>query len=961
DGQTAVASVAVTVNAVNDIPELAADALPEVLGEGPEHLWLLEDGQTPVLNLKDAFGDQEGDTLVFTAVGLPTGMSIDPVSGIISGQLESSASEGGPQGDGVYQILITVDDGNGGTRTFAFEIVVGNPAPIANNDTYSVDEDGVLDLAAPGVMGNDTDPDGDGLKVDALLVDPAHGVGVIQEDGSLTYIPNADFNGQDILLYQISDSDGQTAVASVAVTVNAVNDIPELAADALPEVLGEGPSYQWLLEDGQTPILNLKDAFGDQEGDTLTYTAFGLPTGMSIDPVSGIISGQLQISASEKGSLGDGVYEVILTVDDGKGGTRTFVFEIIVSNPPPVANNDSYSVDEESVLFVSAPGILFNDLDPEGDNFTISRVIQNPQNGALSLDEDGSFNYTPRSDFHGMDSFTYEIVDSDGGVSSATVEVQVIDLADPPVALDDNYVLGEDAGETLFEVQSNDIDPDSTDLRPVVVQNPSNGIVRVDDSNRLFYTPFDDFSGADSFTYSIEDELAQISNTASVSIQVLAGPKNELQNAEIPTVIFQSLDGIETVLTFSEENDPPNAISVSDPDSEELTVSMSVENGIISVNEHPELQYTEGIFEKSRSIQMFGRIEDLNEALAQLTYIPDINYLGKEKMVILTEDEGGPGSLPPRFDEDGDGVTILVELRALAGLRSTDVRSLLSNFGVEVVNVDLLEFDDGIIAGVDISNEPGEGLQVSFDPLPGQSGESQPTEIQLEVTYADGTSEVLNIPVTVFQPELVIVEELDPTLYLSNNLNPQTGFFEQVLKIVNNTPFDFKSIRIYIHDLTPDVVAKFYLQEDLIGTFVEFPVDMIKGDSTTITLEYFSTTGRAISPPRLELLVKKGAELLAPDQDQISEVIESSCFVSVGANGRVDSCYVSFRSDKDHLYWIEYSDEIGKWKLALNPVEGTGEMIIWQDAGSPKTDPLPADNGAGRYYRILKERIESDE
>jgi len=36
-------------------------------------------------------------------------------------------------------------------------------------------------------------------------------------------------------------------------------------------------------------------------------------------------------------------------------------------------------------------------------------------------------------------------------------------------------------------------------------------------------------------------------------------------------------------------------------------------------------------------------------------------------------------------------------------------------------------------------------------------------------------------------------------------------------------------------------------------------------------------------------------------------------------------------------------------------------MIIWQDAGSPKTDPLPADNGAGRYYRILKERIESDE
>ncbi|HCP36541.1 MAG TPA: hypothetical protein DIT98_01740, partial [Verrucomicrobiales bacterium] len=371
DGTTDTATITIVVNAVNDIPELAADALPEVLGEGPEHLWSLEDGQTPVLNLKDAFGDQEGDTLVFTADGLPAGMVIDPGTGIISGQLESSASEGGPLGDGVYQILITVDDGNGGTRTFAFEIVVGNPAPIANNDTYSVDEDGVLDLAAPGVMGNDTDPDGDGIKVDALLVDPAHGVGVIQEDGGLTYIPNADFNGQDILLYQISDSDGQTAVASVAVTVNAVNDLPELVADALPEVLGEGPSYRWLLEDGQTPVLNLKDAFGDQEGDTLVFTAVGLPPGMVIDPGTGIISGQLESSASEGGPLGDGVYQVLITVDDGNGGTRTFAFEIVVGNPAPIANNDTYSVDEDGVLDLAAPGVMSNDTDPDGDGIKV--------------------------------------------------------------------------------------------------------------------------------------------------------------------------------------------------------------------------------------------------------------------------------------------------------------------------------------------------------------------------------------------------------------------------------------------------------------------------------------------------------------------------------------------------------------------------------------------------------------
>ncbi|MDA7618789.1 Ig-like domain-containing protein, partial [Verrucomicrobia bacterium] len=620
DGDTDTATVTVLVLAVNDAPELTTGDLPEVLGEGPDYQWPLVDGENPVLDLKDAFGDSEGDTLAFSATGLPPGLSMDPVSGVITGQLSSSASGGGPLGDGVYQILVSVADGNGGTRTFAFEIVVINLPPVANNDTYTVNEDGVLSVVAPGVMSNDVDPDGDGIQVDLLLVAPTQGVGVINNDGSITYIPNINFNGQDVLVYQLSDSDGQTSVASVTVSVLAVNDAPELTTGDLPEVLGEGPDYQWPLVDGENPVLDLKDAFGDSEGDTLVFSATGLPPGLSMDPVSGVITGQLSSSASGGGPLGDGVYQILVLVDDGNGGTRTFAFEIVVINLPPVANNDTYTVNEESVLFVNAPGVIANDLDPDGDPLQVSRILQGPVNGTLLLDADGSLNYTPAFDFHGMDVFTYELIDVDGGVTSALVQVEVIDLADSPTAVNDSYVLGEDVGDTLLDIQSNDIDPDSTDLLPVVVQNPSNGSVRVDDLNRLFYAPADDFSGNDFFTYQIEDELGQTSNTATVSIQVLTGPKNDLQNAGLPIVIFQSLDGIETVLTFSEQNDPPNAISVSDPDSEVLTVTLSVENGVIAVMEHPELQFTDGVFEKNRSIQMVGRIEHLNEALAQLTY-----------------------------------------------------------------------------------------------------------------------------------------------------------------------------------------------------------------------------------------------------------------------------------------------------------------------------------------------------
>jgi uncharacterized repeat protein (TIGR01451 family) len=108
-----------------------------------------------------------------------------------------------------------------------------------------------------------------------------------------------------------------------------------------------------------------------------------------------------------------------------------------VGNRAPVAADDpdldpAYTVDENTTLTVSAPGVLDNDSDPDGDDLT-TVLVAGPTNGALTLNADGSFTYTPGSGYSGPDSFTYRASDGRGGVSDvATVTIAVVGVNDPP-------------------------------------------------------------------------------------------------------------------------------------------------------------------------------------------------------------------------------------------------------------------------------------------------------------------------------------------------------------------------------------------------------------------------------------------------------------------------------------------------------------------------------------------------
>jgi hypothetical protein len=122
-------------------------------------------------------------------------------------------------------LTVTDNDGATDTATTVAVIIQPNRPPVANDDAYATDEDTPLVVAAPGVLDNDTDADGDPLSA-GLVSGTANGVLSLNGDGSFSYTPSPNFNGLDSFTYVANDGLADSNVATVTITVNDVNDPP---------------------------------------------------------------------------------------------------------------------------------------------------------------------------------------------------------------------------------------------------------------------------------------------------------------------------------------------------------------------------------------------------------------------------------------------------------------------------------------------------------------------------------------------------------------------------------------------------------------------------------------------------------------------------------------------------------------------------------------------------------------
>jgi parallel beta-helix repeat protein len=137
---------------------------------------------------------------------------------------------------GQLRITATATDPNGNTSEFS-QSILANLSLSANDDAYSLNEDGSLSVpAATGVLGNDT-----GFSAITGFTPPsfASDFSFDQANGSFTYTPYADYHGTDSFSYTIEDGSGATATANVSLTVNSVNDAPVAAFDAYGLTAGQ--------------------------------------------------------------------------------------------------------------------------------------------------------------------------------------------------------------------------------------------------------------------------------------------------------------------------------------------------------------------------------------------------------------------------------------------------------------------------------------------------------------------------------------------------------------------------------------------------------------------------------------------------------------------------------------------------------------------------------------------------
>lgn len=222
----------------------------------------------------------------------------------------------------------------------------------------------------------------------------------------------------------------------------------------------------------------------------------------------------------------------IYQITDTQGLTAQALVSLTVLpvNDPPMALDDSYSLDKNSSLTVTAPGVLANDFDIDGDALQVnSSVAVAPVNGTVSLSPDGAFSYTPTANFTGEDSFAYQLSDEQGAVAQAKVTLRVGMANAAPVALNDSYELSEDGQLTVTAaggILANDSDPDgdSISLVTTLLSTVENGQLLLATDGSFNYIPNQDFFGTDSFIYQISDPSGLVSS-ATVSFTVL--PQND--------------------------------------------------------------------------------------------------------------------------------------------------------------------------------------------------------------------------------------------------------------------------------------------------------------------------------------------------------------------------------------------------------------------------------------------------
>ena len=441
-------------------------------------------------NDTDRDGDLDKNSVVITQPGAKGTVTIGE-----DGKLTYTPNNGE---HGTDTITYQIKDKAGNISNEATITVKIDAAPVATNDKTDTRHNTPVEI---DITANDTDRDGDLDKNSAVITQPGtKGTVTIGQDGKLIYTPNNGEHGTDTITYQIKDKNGNVSnTATVTVVIDAApvaEDDKDSTKESVPVTIDV--------------LANDKDLDGDIDPNTLTIITNG---GKG---TAEFVNGKL-VYTPNKGEVGTDT--ITYQVKDKNGNVSNKATVTIDIDAAPIANPDEAKTKESKPVTID---VLKNDTDLDKDIDPSTLVIKSNGNKGTATVVDGKLVYQPKPGVVGEDTITYQVKDKNGNVSNETTVKVIIDAA--PVAKDDKDSTKESVPVTI-DVLANDKDLDG-DIDPntlTIITNGGKGTAEFV-NGKLVYTPNKGEVGTDTITYQVKDKNGNVSNKATVTIDIDAAP-----------------------------------------------------------------------------------------------------------------------------------------------------------------------------------------------------------------------------------------------------------------------------------------------------------------------------------------------------------------------------------------------------------------------------------------------------
>ncbi|WP_179957701.1 Ig-like domain-containing protein [Exilibacterium tricleocarpae] len=547
-GATATGTVRITVSTVNDAPTAAADSFNAVRNA-------LTTVAAPGVLANDSDIESAAATLTVTATTLATAQDGVVTLNADGGFTYTPPPTAGLTTDSFQYTLNDNDPVDPLSATGEVTLILTgaeNLPPSATDLTLTTAEDSPLSITLQGA-----DSDG-AVATYTVTTPPQHGrlTGVAPD---LTYTPDADYFGSDSFVYEVTDSIGAIASATVTLTVNAVNDAPTAAADsfnaarnalttvAAPGVLANDSD----IESTPAALTVTAVTLATAQGGAVTLNADGGFT-YTPPPTAGLTTDSFQYTLNDNDPVdplsATGEVTLILTGAE---------------NLPPSATDLTLTTAEDSPLSITLQGT-------DSDGAVVAYTVTTPPQHGQLAGVAPNLIYTPAADYFGSDSFVYEVTDSIGAIASATVTLTINAVNDAPTAAADSFNAARNTLTTVAApgVLANDSDIESVPAELTVtaatLATAQGGAVTLNADGGFTYTPpVTTGLSTDSFQYTLNDNdpVDPLSATGEVTL-ILTGAENLPPSA--------------TDLTLTTAEDSPLSITLQGADSDGAVVAYTV-------------------------------------------------------------------------------------------------------------------------------------------------------------------------------------------------------------------------------------------------------------------------------------------------------------------------------------------------------------------------------------------------